>query len=310
MTDNRNCVNNTTTGSYPLLGPIDVNTPFYLTYSKDGILYTLTYIAGSSSTDLGKLVFDPRPNNFQPITGTASGTGYIFSISSSLDIGTTNCLFTPKSTGSVIIPSSSDVGDWAMLLTGVNYTMTIPSKNSSCNAPQWLTFEATSESTTQPGFAAGIKSSTPVNINLTNIYAIPQSIYKCGDCDTPEMGAIQPSLLFEACFISGGFATNPTACAASILDSDFYSNLSDCTNGIWYNYCSKGKDCSANCRGACSTNGLSCFYDGSVPGFKCEEQAPQEKPFYEQEWFWALIIGLVVLILVLFIIIFAHLDRL
>lgn len=311
MSVNRNCVNTTAAGTYPLLGPIETNTPFYLTYTRDNILYTLTYVQGSSSSSPGRLIFDPRPANFLPLVGTASGSGFVFSFTggSDLAIGTTNCLFTPNSTGEIIIPTNANFSQWAMLLTGVPYVMNIPAKNNNCTAPQWLTFEATTESMTQPGFADNIKSSDPVQISLNQIYAIPQTIFRCGDCDTPGGGVIQPALLFEACTISGGFASNPEACQASILGSEYYSNLSDCTTGVWYKYCSNGQDCSAGCRGPCSMTGLDCLFDGQIPGFKCETPPKPEKPIYEQEWFWALAAGLIVTLIVVLIILFYVLDN-
>lgn len=293
------CLDTISATQYWLKGPIQPGQSFYLAYELDKILYVLTYV---SSTTGPSLVFDPRQkSNPILITATAANpTGYIFTFTTGGNdyyIINKNNEFVATDTGSgeVLVPVNSSFDDWAMFLTGAKYII----KDTENSNSKWCRYEASG--TITAGRSESI-TKDKVTCESIKILALPSVFYLCGSCGSNSDPTVP--ITIEGCWISDSFSSQPDICPQNAAES--FTDLPDCQNGIWYRYCNNNTECSKGCKGQCS-NGLACTYDGSIPGFKCE-QPQTEKPWYQQEWFIALAVGLFILFILMLIIIFMYLG--
>jgi len=287
--------------SYFLDGPIVSSSQVVITSQINNVLYTLNSYPGvtGSTGPSTLLILDSNIDN----TSSDSGTVPIFNVTgsgtqvnfNSVNLGglgfnaDNQALITVGS--EPLSPINTTYAPWGspnILLSGVQYQLQNVSGSS-------LIFNYGSIS---DGGTVSIVDTT------TSVIILPvQWFFGCQNGNAGfENNDAGNSILSAYCALNSGAST----CTQNQVQTQGWTTLGDCENGVTYQYCTVGNFCGQSCKGPCQSSFDDCDYVTTTGGFSC--MFDSNNLFVGQWWTqkWFIITAIVLGVLLLLFLIIAY----
>lgn len=279
--------------SFFLLGPINSGDTVALTHQEQDKLYVLnTFTDTQGNTEI---FFD---SNVKGIIESGAASVPSFKVTGSnpnvLLQGSTTALSWDAdfnaglaTVGREFIQSQNTYQPWnppAVSLAGVTYFLVTPD-----NHP--IIFRLGESTATGPTFN-GATSNTAQYLS--------QNWFFCTDGNCQENETVLGSITSDYC----SQTNDPTIC--STVQTSGFTQLSDASLGVRYQYCALGNFCSSNCNGPCSSSLDVCQFTSNTGQFACSF-SPSTNNIFEQPWF--IVSAIVIFVLVILLLIVLYLRR-
>ncbi len=125
-----------------------------------------------------------------------------------------------------------------------------------------------------------------------NIYFVPVKTYTGGTC--AQINDLNTTLVRNTCSLSG--STQGTC----LYIPPSWTTSSECSFGLFYDYCSLGSYCGTNCKAPCQVATQSCNWNTNVQAFQCSTNlAAIGSSSWWSSWWFIAIVAIILLSLII-----------